>query len=165
MPDFDDLYDEDGNRINTDAAENFKQLRSHAKKLEKDLAAQATELEELRTIRAEYTATQRKTQASSLGLTEGQAKVFLKYVGDEDISAESVKAWKLELGLETATASEQAAEFQASDTFSPIQVGGVSPVKDQLTYEQYQTLLALDFRAAAKAVQENRVVGMYKQPE
>lgn len=165
MPEYDDLYDENGNRLEPTASDQFKSLRAHAKKLEKDLASQATELEELRKVREEYTAAQRKTQASSLGLTAGQAKVFLKYNGDGDITPETVKAWKLDVGLETVEAPTEAEAAVESRTFSPVQVGGVAPVKDSLTYEQYQQLLTLDFHAAAKAVQEGRVIGMYRPSE
>lgn len=56
----------------------FKQLRAHAKKLERDLNRHKKEVEELRAFRTEVEQKERLSTLTTAGLNEKQATVFLR---------------------------------------------------------------------------------------
>lgn len=160
----DEFYDDDADD-NTDASDSnpMKQLRAHARKLEKDLKAGTTELEELRQYKVTSELAIREVQAgkvfTELGLSDKQAKLFLKTNPDTEVTKDSIKAFAVEYGLGIQESEEDAAlDAQTSDSFVPVTSGG-NPVRNVLNREQFEALKRTDMGAAVKAVQENRVEG------
>ncbi len=173
---FGDDDDDEGQGSGGPGNENtsFQELRAHARQLEKAQKAAAKELEELRSFKVQAEAADKLNKARSLGLTETQAKTFIK-VTEGEVTPEAVQGFRAELGLaapetEGTSVGEDNPGAYPTPTlnvpsmagFSPLSAGGTSPVRNILTYEQYQVLLVKDPAAAMKAVAEKRVDGLYE---
>jgi hypothetical protein len=143
------------------AKDSFRQLRDHAKTLERQNKAAAKELEELRKFRADFEARERQSKVrrlfNELNVRDGYAKWF---PADVEPTAEAVAGWIREnadlVGLEVSQEVEQA------ETFSPVSIG--IPPSTRLTHAQYKDLLNSDPARAIQAVNEGRVDGMYRNP-
>lgn len=164
MPDSSGFYDDDTEDEEVVGDTNpMKQLRAHARKLERDLKAGSTELEELRKYRTDSELRIREQEAgkvfAELGLSEKQAKLFLKTNPDTEVTKDSIKEFAVEYGLGIQQSEEDdAVDSQTSDTFVPVTSGG-TPVRNVLNREQFESLKRTDMAAAVKAVQEGRVEG------
>ena len=147
----------------------MKQLRAHGRKLQKDLKAQEAELTELRTFKTTTELASRELQAgklfTELGLSDKQARLFLKTNPDTEVTKDSIKEFAVEYGLGIQESEEDATlDAQTSDTFVPVTTGG-NPVRSTLNREQFEALKKTDMAAAVKAVQENRVEGFRSKLE
>lgn len=81
----------------------FKELRDHAKRLEKETAKMNRELAELREFKSSITKAERAQQVQGafkeLGLNEKQAELFLRVTDAEEITVDSVKQFAQQYGL------------------------------------------------------------------
>jgi hypothetical protein len=169
MPDF--VYDPDddedaGTPVSEETKEtNFQQLRQHARKLERDLKKSQEAEAALRTKAAQYEAQERERQASGvftqIGLGEKQAQAFVKLNPEAEITRETAIAFARDIGLpvEISDDDERNAEQEAT-SFRPISIGGVSPAKGRVSYEEYRTLLANDPTTAVEMLRQGRVDGI-----
>jgi len=162
MPDFllDDTDDDEATE--EPRKDPFKELRAHAKRLEKELKAREAELEELKRFKAEQEARAFREQVArtfeQLGLPGNYAEL---YPEGREATQEAVSEFARKYGWlkEEPTAPVQSGGFQ------PVSLGGVSPVNARLTYEQYEELLRTDPAEAIRAVAENRVDGLLRHTE
>lgn len=110
----------------TDGGENnaIKQVRDHAKKLEKQLKSAAKELGELREFKQTVVADQTKATVqkafTDAGLNEKHASLFLK-VHDGEVTADAVKNFVTEYGLVPGEATDETEEPAEKSTFAPTQ--------------------------------------------
>lgn len=157
LDDDDDLETGSGQETNP-----FKELRAHAKKLEKDLKARDAELEELRSFRQQYQAEQREKAAAAefekLGLTAKQAKLYAKLNPDEDITEQAVVSFARDYGF----IAEETPDPKNEADFKPVAIAGASPVKGTVSYEEYQAMLKTNPQAALQAVADGRVDGLMR---
>lgn len=137
---------------------NFKQLRTHANKLEKSLKARETELEELRAFKTEVDQTKRTAEVAKvftdLGLTTPAATKLWNLEHPEDTpSPATVQSWAVENGF---AVSEDA---PIQDTgFTPTQTPeGIPPGAKRLSRQEWQQLANDDPMAAQLAFQKGRV--------
>lgn len=158
MSDPEDLFgEEEETPQETDGKNPFKQLRTHANKLEKQVKSQETELEELRTFKAGI---DQKTRADSvgsifteLGLNPAQAKLYELAMPEVEPSKETVGKWAVEYGLAQAT-DETAPTTGFTPTTTP---EGIAPGQKRLTLDEWLNLNVENPEAGAKALAEGRV--------
>jgi septal ring factor EnvC (AmiA/AmiB activator) len=135
----------------------FKQLRAHARKLEKDLKDRDKELEDLRTFRQNLEKEQREGNAKSkfkaLGLAEKQADLFLTKNPEGDVTDDAVRTFAVEYGL--ITPSEDGSDDQSG--FTPAPADGSPAGSKQLTNEEFWTLYGENPSAALEAAKKGRV--------
>jgi len=103
----------------------FKQLRDHAKKLERDLNRRNKEVEELRAFRAEVEQRERMTTLSGAGLNEKQATAFLRMY--EQVTPEAVAEFKSDvLGLATEKPEDTTTGFGPTSVVEDRNIGSIS---------------------------------------
>ncbi len=152
-------WDDDQEGTVTPENDKFKQLRNHARDLEKARKASEKELEELRAFKADAEAKTRTAQVreivASLGLPP---KVGNLYSGEP--TPEGVADWVKEYGDVFGVVATS--EVEETGSFTPTATG--APPSLRYTYKQYRELLNSDPEKAIAAVQDGRVEGMYKMP-
>ena len=152
-PDLDDDAD-DSPDVQQPENNAFKQLRTHARKLEKDLKEASKELEELRTFRADLERDNRansvKEQFKSLGLTEKQAELF---PSEGDVTEEAVRKFAVDFGL--IQPSEDGSDENTG--FTPAPTEGSPTGSKQLSAEEFWTLYKDNPSEAMAAAKKGRV--------
>lgn len=138
----------------------FKQLRDHAKKLEKELKAKDSELETLREFKSQAEARARREllerSASKVGITEKQAELFMAVRPDEEPTPEAVKTFAIEYGF--VEAGPAADEGEGSDgSFAPTPPSGVPASKKRYTSDEWDVLYKSNPVEAMQAANEGRV--------
>lgn len=156
MPYDPDLSLEDDEQDPTDQSSPFRQLRDHSKKLEKELRQRDKELEELRTFKADFEASQKKQSVSKtfgeLGLTEKHAELFLKANPEAEVTAEVVQKFAEEYGL------VEAKEQEEDSGFSPLAAtDGVPASKEPMKASEFWALYSENPHAALEQAKKGRV--------
>ncbi|HSE44950.1 MAG TPA: hypothetical protein VLA89_06440 [Gemmatimonadales bacterium] len=153
---FDDI--DEGDQRSTSAP--FKQLRDHAKKLEKELKDRDKELESLRDFKAQSEARARRdlleASASKVGITQKQAELFQAVRPDEEPTPEAVKTFAIEYGF--VDAGPAADEGEGADgSFAPTPPAGIPASKKRYSSEEFDQLLKVNPVEAMAAATEGRV--------
>jgi len=136
----------------------MKQLRGHANKLEKTLKAKDTELEELRTFKAEYEKTQRTSSVqkvfTDLNLNAAAAKFWNLENPDSEPSAETVGKWAVENGFAQVTdePADQGIGFTPTTTSE-----GFAPGTKTYEGDEARKLLKDDPAKAMKLLETGRL--------
>lgn len=135
----------------------MKQLRRHANKLEKDLKARETELEELRSFKAEYETGQRRTKAaevfSSLELPHSAVKFFFLENPEAEPTTELVSKWAVDNGFAQASGeTTDVAGFTPTTTSE-----GIAPGVKVWEGDEARKLLRDDPARAAKLFETGRL--------
>lgn len=158
MVDEDFLFGEEEETPEVEPESNFKQLRTHANKLEKTLKARDSELEELRAFKTEADQTKRTAEVSKvfsdLGLTTPAAtKLWNLEHPDSAPEQAAVQAWAVENGFAVSD------EPPVQDTgFTPTQTPeGTPPGSKRMSRQEWTALAAEDPAAAQTAFQKGRV--------
>lgn len=114
----------------------FKQLRDHAKKLEREAAAAKKEAEELREWKQTREEQDKSSALAGAGLSPRQAEVFLKFYGD--VTPENVAEFRKDvLGVGATPTGDQA----PSEEFRPTGSAGFDAPGDKpLTMEEVKKL-------------------------
>lgn len=99
----------------------IKQIRDHAKKLEKELAQTRKEADELKTWKAETESRSRTQVLSAAGFNEKQAQAFLAM--NQEVSSEAIQSFKSEV-LGQGEAPESASRNDTSSGFGPTDTSG-----------------------------------------
>lgn len=164
MPDWD--FDEDGSQDSTGDGESksFKDLRNHAKKLEREQKAAMQELEELRAFRTQVIEEKREAALSTtfkeVGLPETHAKLFKALNPElevEKITPESVFEFAKEYGLVAAETPAPEKQEAKPTGFTPVAIGQPPSLKTYTTEEINALLRAGSYDEVNRAVKEGRV--------
>ena len=158
MENEDYLFGDEEETPETEPESNFKQLRSHANKLEKTLKQREAELEELKAFKMERVQAERTAQVSKvftdLGLTTPAATKLWNLENPEaEPQPAVVQAWAVENGFAVMD------EPPVQDTgFTPTTTPeGTPPGSKRLSRQEWQQLANDDPMAAQKAFQQGRV--------
>lgn len=160
MPSYelDPYEDNEGEGTRSKDSAPFKQLRDHAKKLEREIKDRDKELEELRSFRAE--AERRAKQEllrqaiAAVGLNEKHAELFTAARPDQEPTPDAVKAFAVEYGF---IAGEDTDEDEESGSFGPTPPSGVPAHKKRYSSEEFDELYRSNPVEAIKAAEEGRV--------
>lgn len=147
-------FDGDDERPSTDEAKpakenlTFKQLRDHARSLERETKKYEKELEELRAFRDKVTTEKRAAQLTAAGLSPRQSEAFSKLY--DEASEDNIKAFKAEvLGV---------GEVDDNDApFTPAPTGGEAPRKTY-TREEFESIMRTDPTRGRAIMAANLVV-------
>lgn len=161
MPSYepDPFEDNEGEATPRNDSGPMKQLRDHAKSLEKNLRTQEKELEELRSFKAE--AERRAKQellrqaVSAVGLNEKHAELFSAARPDVEPTPEAVKAFAVEYGF--IAGPDRAEEDEREGSFQPTPPSGVPAHKKRYTNVEWDDLYKSNPVEAIKAAEEGRV--------
>ena len=160
-PAFDDWYNEQGG--DRQESNPMKELRNHAKELEKQLKATEKEKAELLKFREEVETRQRRDALAStftdLGLTDKQAELYFKTQTDEsaEIKPEDIKLWAIDYGLLQAPETDEE-EVSSDPSFVPIpKSAGGPPSGRMITSAEFDELMQTDQAQAIKLASEGRV--------
>lgn len=144
----------------TDAQEpekesNFKQLRSHANKLEKTLKQRDTELEELRAFKVEADKAQRTASVqkvfSDLNLPPAATKFWSLENPDSEPDATTVGRWAVENGF---AQGEPVQDTGFTPTSTP---EGIAPGAKRYSRQEWLEMTASDPAEAQRVFKEGRV--------
>lgn len=160
MPSYepDPYEDNEGDGARSRDSGPFKQLRDHAKKLEKEIKDRDKELEDLRSFKAD--AERRAKQEllrqaiSAVGLNEKHAELFSAARPDQEPTPEAVKAFAVEYGFISGPAAD---EDEESGSFGPTPPSGVPAHKQRYTSEEFDQLYKTNPMEALRAAEEGRV--------
>lgn len=135
----------------------MKQLRRHANKLEKDLKARDTELEDLRKFRDEFNNKARTEKVSAvfteLGLNPVHSRFWQLENPEAEPDAAGISKWAVENGFAQATE-----ETPVAEGFTPTTSPDATPLgSKRLSRQEWQELAATDPAAAQTAFQKGRV--------
>lgn len=161
MPSYelDPLEDNEGEESRSRDSAPIKQLRDHAKKLERELKTRDKEVEELRAFKAD--AERRAKQEllrqaiSAVGLNEKHAELFTAARPDQEPTPEAVKAFAVEYGFIANPGSDD--EGEESGSFGPTPPSGVPAHKKRYTSEEFDELYKSNPVEAIQAAEEGRV--------
>lgn len=155
-----DLEDEDEATPRSQQSAPFKQLRDHARKLEKEIKDRDKELEALRQFRAEA---ERRTKqellrqaVSAVGLNEKHAELFSAARPDVEPTPEAVRAFAVEYGFISGPSGDDEDESDQG-SFKPAPPSGVPASKKRYTSEEFDALYKTNPVEAIKAAEEGRV--------
>lgn len=138
----------------------FKQLRDHAKKLEKELKERDKLIEELASFKAEAENRAKREllrqSFQQVGLNEKHAELFEAARPDVEPTPEAVKSFAVEYGFISAPGSD---EEKGEDTgsFAPTPPSGVPAHKQRLSSEEFDQLYKVNPIEAMQAATEGRV--------
>lgn len=152
------LIPDDGEEEDDNAS--FRQLRQHAKKLEKELASLRKEAEELRRFREEVER-QRTVEAAraafrEAGLPDALAELYVK-AEEGEATKETVLAFAKRYGLarEEPAGSEETEEQQPSAGFAPTVTPQAAPTgRTPMTWKEFADLHRVDPARAVREAQE-----------
>lgn len=123
----------------------FKQLRDHAKKLEREAAAAAKERDELRAWKESRVQEDNSNALKGAGLSPRQADVFLKFYGD--VTPENIAEFRRDvLGAEVEETAPPEEEFRPTGA-----VSAFGQEEKPLSKAEFEALWAKD-PAKARAV-------------
>lgn len=139
----------------------MKSLRDHAKSLERKIKAYEKELEDLRTFKGTYEAEAKAGTAgkifSQLGLSEKQAKLFLKVNPDADVTEQAARDFAEEYGFEVNEEGSEE-EIEQEGPFSPSPSSGGKPAPGKIfTSEEWYDLYKENPAEAMKIASQGRV--------
>lgn len=163
MPSYDlpDPYDDvdEGDQRPTSAP--FKQLRDHAKKLEKEIKDRDRELEALRSFKAESEARAKRElleqSFKQVGLSTKQAELFLAARPDAEPTPEAVKSFAVEYGFIDAGPAPDDEGEGSEGSFAPTPPSGVPASKKRYSSEEWDVLYKQNPVEAMAAANEGRV--------
>lgn len=161
----DDGLDEGGSTPAVeDSNKSFKQLRDAYKKLEKDRAKEAKELERLRGFEAEVLGERKEKAITSVfnevGLNPKHAELFKRVNPDvqvDSINADAVKAFAAEFELPTSAGEVPEAPAPEAVGFTPVTTGTGSPGGMLTADDIEEKLKSGDLDAVARAIAAGRV--------
>lgn len=166
MSDEDALLEQEEEEVEVETS-TIREIRQHAKRLEKDLAKARKELEELRAYRAaaeaERRAAQVKAAFQSVGLNERWADLYVKVHPDAEPTPESVRAFAEEYSL-PIPATKQEEQQQptppaATEPFAPTATPAATPTgRAPMTWREFAEMHRQDPARAVREAQERGLV-------
>lgn len=169
MPSIDDILDalgEDPEEEPTETSaapkqENkaFKELRDHAKRLERENNRLNKEVGDLREFKTSVTKAQRAKQVEGafkeLGLNEKQAELFLRVSDADEISVDGVREFAQQYGL---IVGEEETTTTSGGGFPPSNLSGsADPGKRTVTRDEFEKMVSTNPAKARELLAEGRV--------
>lgn len=149
-----------------DGSSSFRDLRNHAKALEKELKQKTKEVEALQSFKQDVEAKAKRDSLSetftNLGLNPKQADLFFKTRTEDpesdEINPEDIKLWALDYGLISAEQEEEGEGDPVTSQFTPVpRAAGGPPSSRTLTSDEWNDLLQTNPEEAMQMAQEGRV--------
>lgn len=126
----------------------FKELRDHAKRLEREQKKSEEELAELRAFKQRTVMAERTSTLTGAGLTEAQSQAFLKLY--DDVTPEAIQTFRAEvLGVQGEEVPPPAA------TFTPTANPPSEPASKVMTGTEFKAKAKIDPEWARRFAQEN----------
>ena len=156
-----DENDETNEQVTTQVdSKPFTELRSHARKLEKQLRTQERELEELRSFRDERVYLERTAKIEStfkdVGFNPKHGKLWGALNPETEVTPEAVATFAAEYGLVTESGAE--VEAPAPPQFAPTISSSSNPATEtKISRVEFQQLYASDPASAIKLLEAGRV--------
>jgi hypothetical protein len=141
----------------------IRQIREHARKLEKELKAARKELEDLRAYREqterERTVASARTIFEQVGLNPKWAELYLKAQDGAEPTPESVRTWAQEYGLAVPEPERETAEQPASEpAFVPTQpAAAAASTQAPMTWKEFAELHRQDPGRAVREAQQRGI--------
>lgn len=161
MPSYDPFIEDEETDTPRANSAPFKQLRDHAKKLEKELKDRDKELDELREFKASQELRVKREllrqSFSTVGLNEKHAELFEAARPDVEPTPEAVKAFAVEYGFLDAASDPAAEEDESEGSFGPTPPSGVPASQRRFTNLEFEELYKSNPVEAIKAAEEGRV--------
>lgn len=172
MPSIDDildaLKDEDGSEeepVETSAPKEnkaFKELRDHAKRLERENARLNKEMGELRDFKSSVTKAEKAKQVQGafkeLGLNEKQAELFLRVTDTDEITTDGVREFAQQYGLIVGEEDGDISTTTVGGGFPPSNVtGSADPGTRVVTRDDFEKIAKTNPTKARELLSEGRV--------